>query len=405
MLNDRNQTILRKFCLSLALFVIISIAQKPLEGTWLGENLLLLSYEWGQHQLKQWESSDDESHVIVVDIGDVPRTKVKYRDGDKPEDYATDRLKLLAIVENIAAKKPRAIGIDIDFSPDESGWIDPVNDPRFLNRIRYLRGDEKENDAKAKEEGVPIFLGVHRTRTGKPEMWLGSEAFEDMAASISDYQDERLFPICIRHEVSGPELLFSMPVRLSQREDDASVWCREGEDGEGSRFLQAVTSRDAYFSPHRRIDDPSLQGQEFFVDFSRIELLKQNTILVSEREHVDRLPPSLTDKILILGDAGGSVDESSDPVMIPARQELYPGVYLLASATETLFEELARALDVPTSWGSLALSLLLTVLSFGIVVTVTRMFPRIDEKRLEMTLAWGLVLLIYVIGIWARAVY
>jgi CHASE2 domain-containing sensor protein len=139
------------------------------EQTALGQRFRLLAYELFLLPLSPLQRGE-RLPVVVVDIGAFA--------GDD-EGRPTDRKKLRALVKEILSlpAKPSAIGIDIDYSLDPSGWMDEnANMPHqtLLEELKRL----------SEEYGVPIYVGAHRTRFSEPKIWLGLSKFQHMATNI-----------------------------------------------------------------------------------------------------------------------------------------------------------------------------------------------------------------------------
>jgi hypothetical protein len=81
-------------------------------------------------------ASDLESQELpiqVVDIGGLEKAPVL-----GGNDVATPRTELFGLIKAIANEGPRAIGVDIDFSPDRNGYKNPAEDPFFFRSIAEL---------------------------------------------------------------------------------------------------------------------------------------------------------------------------------------------------------------------------------------------------------------------------
>jgi len=127
----------------------------------------LLAYNITQHVLAA--NAGQAFSVAVVDISQYSNAEPVGK-GDAAH---TPREPLKNLIKVIAKGHPRAIGIDIDFSPDQNGYIDP-NDPNFFQFCQSIK----------KTTGVPVFLGVERTAALQPDYWLGNSDYADLAASL-----------------------------------------------------------------------------------------------------------------------------------------------------------------------------------------------------------------------------
>ena len=136
-----------------------------------GQRLKTWGYELLQDQLSRSSDAQDPP-VQVVDTSDLPLVPVGRPGG---RELVTSRKPVEQLLREIVPYGPRAVGIDIDFSPDEYGnWI-TLEDYNFFQSCLQL---EKEHTP------VQIFLGVYRTQTARPDNWLKMREFKSLAASI-----------------------------------------------------------------------------------------------------------------------------------------------------------------------------------------------------------------------------
>lgn len=187
--------------------------------------------------------------VVVLDIEDV-----------RPDtNNATDRVVLAKLMTELASADVKGIGIDVDFSPDDNGFISR-NDPGFFCFCRDLRDSTGAH--------VPVRLGVHRRAAGASFQWLGGENFKDLAASIVMPKNPRVQPAEITSAETLPSLSFAL--------DDAVGH----EDGATrSRALAWVTSPFATQWLTRQVASAGAVV-EFAVDYSAVDLLEEGRLFV-----------------------------------------------------------------------------------------------------------------------------
>jgi CHASE2 domain-containing sensor protein len=121
---------------SLLLSTIIVLATIVFEHTQFGQRFELLGYNIAQGRL-----TPRHVPVTVVDIGGLT-----LRPG-----AATPRKTIERAIAAVVDQQPSALGVDIDFSPDEHGYLHP-HDPAFFQFCLDT----------SSESGVPIFLGIAR---------------------------------------------------------------------------------------------------------------------------------------------------------------------------------------------------------------------------------------------------
>jgi CHASE2 domain len=113
-----------------------------------------------------------EPCVVLIDISGLPPEASGGSPRSNPA--ATSRKKLTRLLRKLTSgSKPRAIAVDIDFSPEGQQYV-TQDDPDFLTFCKSLEG-----------EGVKVFLGVERTAGNAEAAWLGHADFSSLAAAIT----------------------------------------------------------------------------------------------------------------------------------------------------------------------------------------------------------------------------
>ena len=302
------------------LFIAIVMAVKISieEHTEFGRQMTVMGYNYLQTQL-----SPASAPITVVDISDLPPEDFQV-DGEKVS--ATPRDKLTQIIEAISEQHPKAIGVDIDFSPTDLGYILP-KDPEFFQSMLDLQ----------KRTGVPVFLGAHRTITRPADEWLGSTRFAPLAANILVPQHNR-------------EMLYAFKVKDGKQEGST--------EEEPSRTMSGLLAA-AYVEGnptatdhriHRLLigsklaerfsENPLASGQSaeaFLIDYGAIDSIDK-----IETTNPDVLKDSsnrkqLEGRIVLIGDA--TIGKATDTFVVPAREKPYPGIFVHASAAYTLIKE------------------------------------------------------------------
>src|SRR2546423_11402677 len=126
-------------------------------------------------RLLQLQPLGRSNSVAIVDVTDLPRESDS---GVSEGGSAVSRPALLGLMSELIAKtepKPKAIGVDVDFSPDDNGNPITARDYAFF----------RDCLAVSRASGVPIFLGVHRHAGDRPNKWLGSPEAAELAAGIA----------------------------------------------------------------------------------------------------------------------------------------------------------------------------------------------------------------------------
>ena len=366
------ETIVLHIFWGLVVTFILLLTKEWLEVTPVGERLKANTYDLLQERLSSALNKDDLP-VAVVDISESDALK------PKRSDAVTPREPLIKLMTAIAKQKPRAIGVDVDFSPEQGMYLTPA-DPEFF--AACLRLGEVTN--------VPIFLGIFRSQALPADAWLGSRDYEPLAASIIVPTDFKKMAQWM--QVYG-DTSRKVPT-LSAALADAF----HKSDRQPPRLLRwlLVSTEEKKLAPTTKV-------AEFLIDYSPLDALDQETTrlkaLVKQPEVASELREELTDKIVVIG--GATLGKESDTFVAPNRSSPIPGVYVHACAAYTLIKGPLYEWK-PTI--RLTLDILLSAIVFGIVVAVTEYYRlRTDSivatRRLGVAVALLIACVVFVVGV------
>jgi CHASE2 domain-containing sensor protein len=333
-----------------------------------------------------------DHRIQLVDISKVPTST-----GDQvsPGGAAVSREYLFARLEEIARYRPKSIGVDVDFSPDENGNPIAMGDPEFFAKCKKLSEDS----------GVPIFLGVNRQAAGKAEHWLGEKRFESLAAGLGVGNKE--------FQAEASELKTHVPSVLKML-----VWTKSGEDGPELKSLAyAVAERDIHegneppgwlrwaievsseFSP----EEP-LNTQGFLVSYRLIDQILGSQMPIADVSKA--APATFTDKFVLLGDVRhipqpSENDSRDDMFLVPGRKDLYSGVILHGCAVDTLVNSPLRQW---THVGRIAVDLALAICALLMIEWLKWMIYRrralkTDRPHVEWLVTFALAMAVIAISI------
>ena len=185
------------------------------EKTEFGERLKLLAYNAMQHRLPAVIDKNGLP-IAIVDITRLPGTF-----GDE----LTSRKKLTKLIDAIGKAHPRAIGLDIDCSPQYAANV---------NELPILTEDEGNfykfcHDLSTQpHDPVPVFLGVDRTATSASADWLWKPEFAHMAVALRTPTDGR-FMMWKWIDVKGVEMpLKSISAALAEVAQSSDKEWRHG---------------------------------------------------------------------------------------------------------------------------------------------------------------------------------
>ena len=326
--------VLSGVCLTLVLIGLEVLFQS---FTVMGQEFQLTSYKLIQHRLSSAPSKP--LPVTIVDVSDLEPKLVPGTDSK-----ATPRRELQQMLEAIAAQNPSAIAIDIDFSPDENGWIDPVHDPQFFESCLTLKSPSDRH--------IPVYLGVNRAQLLGPQFWLGDERYEPLAASMIIPRDAR--KMITELQVAGsPEPLLSLATRLAdayRRQQSVPSWARSGQS---LGLLQSVWRSDLH----------GIRVNEFVIDYSPRLLLQKETIRYRQLQTLDsdQARERFWHKMVIVGAA--ELDKTTD--VFSVMDQATPGTIIIASAAYTLVQ--STPLYELTTFGNVLITLALSAAVFLLI--------------------------------------
>lgn len=311
----------------MALLALVSVG---LGHTSVGRRVEQFGYDRIQKLL-----SSERIPVAVVDVSALQPVPFTI---DGETGTATPRATLKDLIQAITAQQPRAIGVDIDFSPDPSGYVWP-RDPEFFQFC--LAND------------VPVFLGVNRNLNLTPDKWLGSEDYQNLAAGmIVPKNNTRKMPKWIqisRDSPPGPSLGTAVAGGFQVTQSGLSRWLHE------HGLVEQVSEKE--------IGEGMTVG-EFPVDYSALpSLIEDKTVSTINPQVIRDQGRMLRDKIVLIG--RGLVTDEDDRFKVEGFEGEIAGVYIHASAAYTLRNAPLYEL---TSTGRVGIDLLL---SFTVLLGVT----------------------------------
>ncbi len=312
----RKKEIWASFWMSVAITFALLGVKWLIEKTDFGKQIESMSYDLLQHHLSSVVSAKDLS-VVVLDISGIPMVPSKGLQGG----LITDRSQLADIVKSLMTTNgaPKAIGLDIDFSPDANGYADPA-DPQLLDSFL-------EDNAT-----TPIRVGVNGSLVLGPEKWLGDPKYIGLATCIvvpnpEQHQSARSMPQWLDVNYSSApyggvvERCPSMGVALAQVAiPDVPPWA--------GPFAESVSEKN----------EGPLANSEFLVDYSPLDAMSAAPPQISTPADAANIATrlGLDKKIVLLG----RTQNTTDLFIVPDRPDrTYAGVFLHASAAYTLSQK------------------------------------------------------------------
>ena len=379
----RGREILRDVLKGLLFIAIVLSAKLIIERTTFGKHLELMSYSFLQTKL-----SAQPAPITIVDISDLP-----------PKDFivnretvtATPREPLKEMIEALADQHARAIGIDVDFSPDENGYILP-SDPDFFQFCLDT----------GKQRGVRVFLGIKRTIVKPPAEWMGDAKYEDLAANILIPKDSRRMVNLIQVGGEAGAGQNGKPSKaMSVQLADAY-----GVGGSGATFnrihgflIRPLASAGLVEKLSEKEIGPGVSVQDFLIDYGPLESIETIPVTDAAALREPNQRPRIEGKIVLIGDA--TLGKATDTFVVPGRDQPVPGILVHACAAYTM---LKAPLYELTSRGHLVIDILLSGLILGAIILIGLRYGNLEAReqatnRLRGLFTWVTVIAAIVVGV------
>lgn len=276
------------------------------ERTDLGHRVESYGYEVLQSSLPSF-SPREEMPVVVVDVGGL---------GGGREGQPTPRAQLEEVVGAIARQNPRAIALNMDFSPNVDGGWHNNDDWEFLDFCLGLR-----------EKGVRVFAGVERRTESLPEDWLGDEHYKSLAAGMRFQAPNAHRVILWVKPDDSPEALPSISLALAES-------YRASLPEPPALLAPMLEKIEGYEHETERQNRSDFTYMKALVNYSILEAIEAASLAATSAATIEDNKWRFRDKLVIVGFIRGSEEKITVPVRGTATA--VPGVLLQASATYTL---------------------------------------------------------------------
>jgi len=253
------------------------------------------------------DSSESPQLPVVVDISTV----------NFDRSLPTDRDKLAALVNELEQLGASAIGLDIDFSPDDRGNFISPKDPKLFNDWTRLRN---------------VRVGVFRREGLAPEQWLGRPEFRDLAAGIRVPDSDVQHAFYFTSAANSAAYLVQLPAALSEVIGESSV----------PRF-SSVEDRTLIRRP-LGTGIGAVEVGEYVIDYSYLGRI--STVPYTDPEHLRYYGEQIQGRVVLVGD----LRDSSDANCIGQSRTPVTGVMIHACAFASLTHGRLWEIDKATSF-------------------------------------------------------
>jgi CHASE2 domain len=254
---------------------------------------------------------EDGPAVTLIDIGHLPGGT---KSGRAP--LPTSRAHLRALVEALAAEQPLAIGIDIDFSPNRSGWIEK-SDPGFFEYCLELN------------KRIPVRLGIFRSMREPKDAWLGVPRYAALAGALwLPGNESRRLPISFQADPGSPPVP-SMGAALAQ----AVAKDKDLLAHPLSFLLEKVTTREVATELHA----PPLLLREVMVNYALLHQTEDRALREASPADIAKYANRIRNRVVIIGDL--SAGSRTDIFPVPGIERDQRGALLHAALAHTLLDD------------------------------------------------------------------
>lgn len=372
--EQRRKKIWRDVWIWVVLTAVILTLKWGFEHTEFGHDVKLLAHKYILQRLISARGTAP-SPITIVDISDLDEECIAYdkatNKADKEIYKATPRDKLWKLIETIAKHNPRAIGVDVDFSLTEKGWVTP-GDPDFFESCLDL--------STRKDYPVPVVLGIYRTQRDEPKHWLGSLDYKDLAASIFLPQKDtrKLWEWIKPTSHTVPTMSSALAKHISEERPGIP----KGLDWAVHQFSQRDLGRGYLVN-------------EYNVDYSALDSMESMRLITIEAAGIEAQGHLLKDKVVLIGNA--TLGRAMDTFPVPVRREPVTGVYLHASGAYTLAKSPLYELS---GKGRLVLdTLLAAIIILAITAIRLRFHADVNVRWLQGALTIVVVIGALVVGV------
>jgi CHASE2 domain-containing sensor protein len=358
----------REALITVLVTVFLTLGKIGFQHTSMGQRLQEITYIELQRSLNSTFPAMDLP-VVVLDISEMPTEDDTDPHPGHPHVSRSELLKYIDALRSLDPK-PRAIGIDVDFSQENHQWIAP-GDPEFFNQcLRYSLE-------------VPIFLGVGRGVALGPDEWLGSEKYQSLAAGILIPREGHSMFESI---TVGDLQLDSMSTKLATRLDAPQgptlpQWSLEQVQDKSSKYFSYKT---------------------FPIDYSPIETLERERVNVTDPQTIRNESHRFSNKAVLIGRA--AYGEAMDTFLVPGKSDNRPtpGVLVHAAAVYSKSYPLYEF----KGWAELILDVVLVGFGLSVVWLTTWWYARSNQvvatHRLEILCSILSALLVLAVGLAIR---
>lgn len=341
-----------------------------LKAVWLEETLVGKQVEQMAANLLQFRlahgNSGGTTRVVVVDITSLLQVDNKRKGGERQ--LITPRAELKHVVQDVAAAKPKAIGIDVYFDLDANGQLSR-DDVDFLDKCLDLRNTDNN-------ERIPVFVGIYKGIVRGKQHWLEYPRFSDLGTAIviptgDDWtapvsQSVTKLDLTVGGErfpaTSLSEALYEAARKQEQEEQGRRAGYELNQRSLGLIEKDSVKHEEEFMVSHR-----------FNIDFGSLDQIMLRKIPSAEVPEKQGL---LTGKVVLIG--RGTPGEALDMFNVPGRGSPVPGVYVHAAATDTLLE---RPLYTLSDWGHVLADILLMLIPLALIFLMEKMLQKLGRAR------------------------
>lgn len=295
---------------ALTAMILLAALQLYCSARPIGRVLEHFEYAFLQQALASQSRGDENQETsrlpVVVDISTV----------NVDRSLPTDRGKIAELVDQLEKLGASAIGLDIDFSPDDRGNFIHPRDPKLFDDWTRLRN---------------VRVGVFRREGLAPEEWLGRPEFRDLAAGIRVPETDVQHAYYFTSATTSSAYLVQLPAALSEVIGESSV-PRFGSQEDRTLIRHPLGTGIG-----------TAEVGEYVIDYSFLSRIL--SVPYTDPEHLRYYGDQIQGHVVLVGD----LRDSADANCIGQSRAPVPGVLIHACAFASLTHGRLLEIDKATS--------------------------------------------------------
>jgi CHASE2 domain-containing sensor protein len=386
--QTERRRIVRGFFVGVALTIGLVVGSSLAEATWFGGFLNRIGYA-----VLLWRLPPEvEPQVVLLDMSLLPLSAERVTQGSQTLPF-TDRRQLESLLTALIDARPAGIGVDIDISAQDGGFLTP-HDQAFFQRLKD-RATAKHVDLAfgvARRQAIVERSAPRSEATGRIG-WLGYGRFDDLAAST--YLPTKATYLLFSRFTFGSSNLPTLSGKLAKAYLDANAREHAGDPPPWPVWFAKTTSL---------AESRGYGAVEWYLaDYSALTAINAYRIISADPNVVRAESGRFQDRIVLVGDATPGRTTDYFPLPFPydvgKPDVVYAGVLFHAVGTQTLIRPLFRL----TTTSRVVIDVACAAILLGSISWIRLRFARagsaqVASRRLQY-IGFGIGIFVIIIGV------